>query len=41
MLDYGIALSNALDDVKKIAYDVTLDNNNKGVEEYLIKHFSK
>ena len=38
---YGIALSNALDDVKKIAYDVTLDNNNKGVEEYLIKHFSK
>ena len=30
-----------LDDVKKIAYDVTLDNNNKGVEEYLIKHFSK
>lgn len=38
---YGIALENALDDVKKIAYDVTLDNNNKGVEEYLIKHFSK
>ena len=36
---YGIAIGNAVSEVKKIAFDVTLDNNNKGVEKYLIKHF--
>ena len=38
---YGIALGNAIPEVKKIAYDITLDNNNKGVEKYLLKHFNK
>lgn len=31
----GVAVSNALDEVKKVANDITLDHNSKGVETYL------
>lgn len=31
----GVAVSNAIEEVKKAANDITLDNNQKGVEKYL------
>ena len=35
----GVAMANAIDQLKKIADFITLTNNEDGVAEYLIKHF--
>lgn len=37
VVDYPIAMGNAMDTVKKAAYDITLDNNHDGIAYYLKK----
>lgn len=35
---YGIAMGNAIDEAKEIAYDVTLDNDHDGIAEAIYKY---
>ena len=35
VVDYPIAMGNAMDTVKKAAFDITLDNNHDGIAYYL------
>lgn len=38
---YGIAMENAIDELKEVAFDVTLDNDHDGIAHAIYKYISE